>query len=115
MLFNAAILFIRCFLAIYIFRFGHKDDNDRIINIRDILEVTDDLSAEVMQRSMSRQPYTLGPHQDVATCVISLVLKSKARTYDFEIDEKSWNILFHSLRILVNFHQVEAATNSNEL
>lgn len=92
----------------------HKDDVDRQVLVSDILEVTDDLSAEVMQRSISRQPYSLGAHQDVATCVISLVLKNKSRTYDFEIDEKSWNVLFHSLRILVNYYQVDLPGAANE-
>ena len=93
-----------------ILRFVNKDDSDRKIAITDIIEVTDDLSAELLQRSASRQPYTLGPHQDVATCVISLVLKNSSRTYDFEIDEKSWNMLFHALRILVNYYQVDKPT-----
>ena len=93
-------------------RFVNKDDCDRKISVGDIMEVTDDLSAEVMQRSISRQPYSLGPHQDVATCVISLVLRNRSRTYDFEIDEKSWNVLFHSLRILVNYYQVDAPSGN---
>jgi hypothetical protein len=91
----------------------HKDDSDRKVSVSDILEVTDDLSAEVIQRSISRQQlYSLGHNQDLATCVISLVLRNRARTYDFEIDEKSWNALFHSFRILVNYYQVDLPANN---
>lgn len=60
-----------------------KTDADRVILFREILEVRDDCSTEVMKRSMGKNYLSNnGTHN-----VISIVMDD--RTLDFEIDEVS--------------------------
>ncbi|KAJ1420472.1 hypothetical protein B484DRAFT_130171, partial [Ochromonadaceae sp. CCMP2298] len=81
---------------------GFSDPKERVLFIRDILQVTDLCDSEVLQRSVNR-----GYLEPSYSSVVSVVLAD--RTLDFEVDEVSWGAIFHPLQILVNFYQVMVA------
>eukprot|EP00600_Ochromonadales_sp_CCMP1393_P010584 CAMPEP_0175009856 /NCGR_PEP_ID=MMETSP0005-20121125/7782_1 /TAXON_ID=420556 /ORGANISM="Ochromonas sp., Strain CCMP1393" /LENGTH=1037 /DNA_ID=CAMNT_0016265621 /DNA_START=118 /DNA_END=3231 /DNA_ORIENTATION=- len=83
------------------FSWGSAHTNaDRVLYIRDILQVRDDCASDVLQRSLSKRYI----QQDGPNAIISIKLAD--RTVDFEIDDDSWTAIYHPLQILVNFYQV---------
>lgn len=82
-----------------------KGDADRELYINEIREVTDDLSTDVMQRSLAKH-YIVESYNArgvIAPGVISIVLAD--RTVDFEVGMDNWELIYHALKILVNFYQ----------
>ena len=82
-----------------------KGDADRELYINDIREVTDDLSTDVMQRSLAKHyiEEAYNARGVIAPGVISIVLAD--RTVDFEVGMDNWELIYHALKILVNFYQ----------
>lgn len=77
-----------------------KDDNDRRLYFKDIIEVRADQSTEVMMRSASKQ-YT---YSNDDTAFISIILAD--RTFDIEVQVDQWDALFHAFQILTNYYRV---------
>lgn len=77
-----------------------KDDNDRRLCFKDILEVRADYSTEVMTRSASKN-YT---NVNDDTAFISIILSDK--TFDIEVQVDQWDSLFHAFQILTNYYRV---------
>lgn len=77
-----------------------KTQDDRTIQLSEVIEVRDDIGTDVMRRSVAKQ-FVAGSEQ---TCVISIILAN--RTLDFEIEEQYWRPIFHALQILVNYYRV---------
>lgn len=82
-----------------------KGDADRELYINEIREVTDDLSTDFMQRSLTKHYITevSNARGVIAPGVISIVLAD--RTVDFEVGMDNWELIYHALKILVNFYQ----------
>jgi hypothetical protein len=76
-----------------------KNDDDRMFFMRDIQEVRDDISSEVLRRSMAGKP-AAGADK---TSVVSIILAE--RSLDLEVAETHWSTLFHGLQVVVNYYR----------
>lgn len=85
--------------------FAGKQDSDRECRVADIRDIVDDLSTDVLQRSLVRgyvQPKS-NQRGVYAPGFVSLVLLD--RTLDFQVGLEEWDTFYHAVKILVNLHQ----------
>lgn len=79
---------------------GLKTDEDRQILLRDIERVSDDMSTEVMRRSLAKH-FVAGT---VNAQVLSILL-AEGRSLDLEVPMDHWSVVYHGLQVLVNFYR----------
>jgi hypothetical protein len=79
---------------------GLKSDEDRQILLSDIERVSDDMSTEVMRRSLARN-FVAGSEN---AQVLSILL-AEGRSLDLEVPVDHWSTVFHGLQVLVNFYR----------
>ena len=77
-----------------------KDDNDRKLNFKDIVEIRADNSTDVMMRSISKD--YVNSNDD--TAFISIIYDDKS--FDIEVQVDQWDSLFHAFQILTNYYRV---------
>jgi len=87
-----------------------KLDSTREVALKDVLEVRDDMTTDVMKRSVSKK--YVDEHRN-PSLVISIIMKD--RTLDFEIEEMHWGPVYVALQILVDFYQVRCKGKSASL
>ena len=86
-----------------------KDDNDRKLNFKDILEVRADNSTNVMMRSVSKDYVNINDD----TAFISIIHDDKS--FDIEVQVDQWDSLFHAFQILTNYYRVLLPNFSTKL
>lgn len=84
------------------------DDSHREILFSQILEVRDDISTDVMRRSLTQQFVV-----NQLSCLISIILFD--RSLDFEVDEQKWGPFYHALQVIVNYYQVILPSTQEEV
>ena len=80
--------------------FGVKSDDDRQVLLRDIEEVSDDMSTEVMRRSLEKH-FVAGSNNSQ---VLSILL-AEGRSLDLEVSMDHWPVVYHGLQVLVNYYR----------
>ena len=82
-----------------------KADREREVDIQKIIDISDDLSTQVMQRSLNKNFVTPKANSRgvFAPGFICIILRD--RSFDFDVGEDRWDVIYHALKILVNFYQ----------
>ena len=80
--------------------FGVKTDEDRQILLRDIEEVSDDMSTEVMRRSLEKHFVAGSDNAQVLS-----ILLAEGRSLDLEVSMDHWPVVYHGLQVLVNYYR----------